>query len=237
MAASEHKDSCASSSSGASTSTHPDFGDAEGKDVPFHPGNARCNAPCPPGAACNAPACSQKTEYFVQKWTCLWKHTELDCTDHGKPERGYTKAWRCRFQRIPRADVLKVFTGRPAPRCPQQDGQEAQCFVPADVYFARVWEIEYVLCQDDDSEDHDDGCCGVRQVLNWRFVKITSRADMPPERPLEPSRPWAADYREKPQKDHQDGRPARAPRCAGALCKLGPSKSPDYWLAPVFPYA
>jgi hypothetical protein len=229
-----HEDSCASSSD--TDSAHPDFGDLEGRDVPFHPDNMRCNAPCPPGAGCNTAACSQTTEYYVQKWTCLWKQTALDCRDQAKPERGYTKAWRCRFQRIPRCDVLRAFAGRPQPRCPRKDGDD-DCFVPEDAYFARVWEIEYAPCQDDPQDDQDDGCCGVRQVLNWRFVKINSRADVPPQRPLEPSKPWAAQHRAD-HDDRDDGRRApRSLRCAGALCKVGPAKSPDYWLAPVFPYA
>lgn len=232
------------SPSGSTVSKRPDFGDVEGRDKPFDPSNTRCNAPCPPGAFCNTRACDQGTEYYVQRWTCLWKRTHLDCSHEGERGCGYTKAWRCRFQRIQRCEVLKAFSGRPPPQCPEPNG-DSECFVPKDAYFARVYEIEYVPCsilkdelgddKSDDKSDDDCGCCGLQQVLKWRFVKIDSKEDIPPARPLEPPKPWAR-AKDGPR-DERAYRSSAAPRCAGALCTVGPAKSPDYWLAPVFPYA
>ncbi|NDD30541.1 MAG: hypothetical protein EB084_19960 [Proteobacteria bacterium] len=225
-----------------------DFGDVEGKDRPFRPNNARCNAPCPPGSFCNTRACSRKTEYFVQQWTCLWRQTHLKCSEDAQRECAWGKVWRCHFKQIQRCEVLKAFP-RAAPRCPDEAG-DSQCFVPRDTYFARVWEIDYEPCDYDDlrhGERKDDSdssegatgcaCCGLAQVVAPRWVKITSRAQMPPDHAYEPPLPWAKG-KDQPDERERDARGPR-PRCSGALCRVGPNanKSPDFWLAPVFPYA
>ena len=71
-------------------------------------------------------------------------------------------------------------------------------------------------------------CCGLYEVCVPHWVKINSKAQIPPELPFEVPMP----YYERPQR-------ARLPPCAGSTCSVGPNaaKSPDFWLRPTLPFA
>jgi len=231
------------------------FGDVEGRDRPFDPNNACCNAPCPPGSFCNTLCCKKKTKYYVQKWTCVWTKTPLDCGKKVKVDCAWTKAWRCNFYEIQRCDVLKAFCCRKPPRCPTPGpcySGECDCFVPEDAYFAKVYEIEYEPCIPDDEllkpgdEGYDEcrpqnadgepggcACCGLFEVCVPRWVKIHCKSQIPPELPYEVPLP----YYERPERPRRCGR--GPPACAGSTCPVGPNanRSPDFWLSPALPYA
>ena len=216
----------------------------------YDPGNACCNAPCPPGALCNTEACSRRTEFYVQRWRCVWTRTPLDCGSKCKPETAWTKAWTCSFDLISRAAVLKSMCCREPARCPV-DCNECHCFVPQDAFFAKVWEIEYEQCPDHqlvegdpgfldechpvDSEGNPagDACCGLFEVLCPRWVKITCRSDIPPSDPFAVPLP----YYERPSKPEGCRKPPAL--CAGVGCRVGTqaNRSPDFWLAPVLPFS
>ncbi len=225
----------------------------EGEDCPYDPNNVCCNAPCPPGAFCNTPCCSKKTEFWVQRWTCLWAQHPLDCgrgtAPHGYDQQcAWTKAWRCRWECVSRAEVLKFYCCRKQPRCPEPNG-DCDCFVPQDTYFAKVWEIEYEECdnkrrpldrrmqpcihQDRHGDPAGCACCGLHEVCVPRWVKILCREDIPPEDPYAVPLP----YYERPHPRPCGRGPPRA--CAGATCPVGPNanRSPDFWLTPAMVFS
>jgi len=230
------------------------FGDVEGTGRPFDPSNACCNAPNPPGSFGNTQCCQKKTKYYVQKWTCVWTKTPLSCGS-SQTDCAWTKAWRCKFEEVLRCDVLKAFCGGRPATCPTPGpcySGECDCFVPAPVYFARVYEIEYEACAPDDEllQPGDPGydacrpqnkngepggcaCCGLFEVCVPRWVRIHCKAQIPPEYPYEVPLP----YYERPVGAKRSGGGANA--CAGALCPVGPNanRSPDFWLSPAMPYA
>ena len=161
----------------------------------------------------------------------------------------FTKKWRCNFYQVPRCEVLKRFACRPPARCPTPGDcyhGESECFVPEDTYFARVWEIDYECCSNQVIPNEDCciqqdsclnpagcACCGLYEVCHPRWVKITCKANLPPEFPYEQPLP----YYERPAAREACG---RAPAlCAGSRCAVGPNanRSPDFWLSPVLPYA
>ena len=250
-----------------------EFGDVEGRDRPFDPDNACCNAPNPPGSFGSTLCCKKKTKYYVQKWTCVWTKTPLDCGSAKKDCRGHgkgnsksppkpikvdcawTKAWRCNFFEIQRCDVLKALCCRRPARCPTPGPcytGECDCFIPADTYFAKVFEIEYEPCipdedlllpsdngydacrpQNEHGEPGGCACCGLFEVCVPRWVKIHCKSQIPPELPYEVPLP----YYERPERARRCGR--GPPACAGSTCPVGPNanKSPDFWRSPVLPYA
>ena len=232
----------------------------EGRDRPYDPNNVCCNSPCPPGAFCNTQCCDKKTEFWVQKWTCVWTQTPLQCGDGVAPACSdaacaWTKAWRCRFLQVERCEVLKAFRCRQPARCPDSKNYsgDSDCFVPSDTYFAKVWEIEYDECpercsllspgapgydpckpQDIYGNPGGCACCGLYEVCAHRWVKIACKEQIPPAHPYEVPLP----YYERPAAQRRCG--ARAPSaCAGPTCSVGPngSKSPDSWLSPSLPFA
>lgn len=222
-------------------------GPGPGVAAPFDPNNACCNAPCPPGAFCNACDCDRPTEFYVQRWTCVWQQTPLRCCEGGKGKGigridepcAWTKAWRCNFHQICREDVLKFFRCAPPPRCPVPCGGESECFVPQDAYFAKVFEIGYEEC---DKQCYPPGecypvrvgknpcgadcvkvggcaCCGLYQTCNERWVRIRCRADIPPLLPYEPPLP----FYERPE----FLLPRRRTRCQCVTCAPAAARSPD----------
>lgn len=238
-------------------------GQQEGLDVPFDPANACCNAPCPPGAFCNTKVRKEKTQFFVQKWTCVWTQTPLACQDPRlvSNQCAWTKAWRCNFLPIERCDVLKAFCCRKPPRCPQPEddrySSECDCFVPEDAYFAKVFEIEYVECSEkllvsdakvppchlcDDTASEFGGpnpagcaCCGLAETAMPRWVRIHCKAQIPPEFTYEVPLP----YYERPAERSPSRCMKRPGACSGSLCKVdrNANKSPDFWRSPSLPYA
>lgn len=209
---------------------------------PFDPYNACCNAPCPPGAFCNDCDCDKPTEFYVQKWTCVWQQSPLYCCKgkgKGKPDEAcaWTKAWRCNFHRICREDVLKVFRCGQAQRCPEPCGGESDCFVPQDTYFAKVYEIGYELC---DKYPWPEGecfpvregrtpcgkclkvggcaCCGLFKTCKERWVRIRCKAEIPPLLPYEPPLP----FYERP-----DCEPKRRNYCQCVTCAPAVARSPN----------
>lgn len=140
------------------------FAQVEGLNYPFDPANACCQAPCPGGAFCNTKCCDRRTEFYVQKWTCVWQATKLKCynPDETSTDCAWTKVWRCNWNRIERCDVLKGVCRRKPPRCPLPDdcySGESECFVPEDAYFAKVFEIEYVECTKKEVYHDEDRPC------------------------------------------------------------------------------
>lgn len=210
--------------------------DCEGRDRPFDPKNACCNAPHPPGALPGR-CCDRRTRFYVQAWRCVWKQTDLeDCSCAGSDAKcAWVKAWRCNFREVSRRDVLKAVCSRRPARCAEAD--ECECYVPEDVYFARVWELDYESCADDLLQPGDPGydpckpqdergvpggcaCCGLTEVCCPRWLRIRCKADIPPLYPREPS--W--DCEPEPR------------RCVGARCAVTHAKSPDFWRAPAALY-
>ena len=236
------------------------FAQREGLDIPFNPANACCQAPCPGGAFCNTKCCTEKTQYWVQKWTCVWKKTVLECESPSQvsTECAWTKVWRCNFHQIERCDVLKALCCRKPARCPLPDDcyhGECDCFVPEDVYFAKVFEIEYVECvkpgfpdpkkpchvYDVADPDHADpmlgganpagcACCGLTETCMPRWVRIHCKDQIPPEYPFEVPLP----YYERPVERSCCKQPAG--QCAGPSCRVKTAKSPNFWLSPASLY-
>ena len=141
------------------------------EDGIYNPANFCCNSPCPPGAFCNTECCNKQTEFWVQKWTCAWQLNKGGCGGPaGMNENsfcGYTKVWKCGFYPTDRCSVLKGCK-RPKARCPCPEmvldcngdpvhAGECECFVPEDVYFAKVYTIEYHPCITEDPMTHPAG--------------------------------------------------------------------------------
>lgn len=215
-----------------------------GIEHPFDPLNACCNAPCPPGAFCNTCECDLPTEFYVQKWTCVWQQSPLSCCKgKGKSDEecAWTKAWRCNWHHIGREDVLKVFRCAQPQRCPVTCGGESECFVPQDTYFAKVLEIGYEECDkkkkwknpclpyrfDAMGQKGLGGkflkvggcaCCGLFQTCKERWVRIRSKADIPPLHPYAPPLP----YYERPE-----CQPKRRNYCQCVTCAPAVAKSPN----------
>lgn len=230
------------------------------RNLAYEPNNVCCNAPCPPGSFCNTDCCNKKTQFYVQRWRCVWKQCELACggdSQHGPPKCkkstkcAWTKAWTCCFERVPRGKVLEAMCRRQPPRCPDPDG-DCDCFVPEDAYFAQVWEIEYEPCVPDealvmpgepgydpclpqDAHGNPGGCacCGLYQVCVPRWVKINCKNEIPPEDPFAVPLP----YYERPCAPRKCRRPPAL--CGGVSCGVAgnANRSPDFWLRPALPYA
>ena len=214
-------------------------GPGPGIKQPFDPLNACCNAPCPPGAFCNTCECDLPTEFYVQKWTCVWKQSPLRCCKGKKvdEECAWTKAWRCNFHQICREDVLKMFRCAQPQRCPVPCGGESDCFVPSDTYFAKVYEVGYEEC---DKKKYRPGdcfpyryghtqcgkclkvggcaCCGLFQTCKERWVRIRCKAEIPPLLPYEPPLP----FYERP-----GCQPKRRNYCQCVTCAPAVAKSPN----------
>lgn len=224
-----------------------DYDEHASKHGGYLHGNVYCSAPYPPGALCNAESCEKCTEFYVQRWRCTWKKLNLDPLGQ---ECAWTKVWSCSFDSVARAEVLKQLCCKSSQRC-TADCDECACLVPEDVYFAKVWEIEYEQCSDHvlssgeegflddahpvDSEGDPAGCacCGLKEVLCSRWVKITCKSDIPPAKPFEVQLP-CYDWPCKPS-----GCRKQPALCAGVGCRVGSAahRSPDFWLAPVLPFA
>jgi hypothetical protein len=221
------------------------FGDEEGAPAPFDPASAAAGAPCPPGGFCGAGACREKTQFYVQRWTCVWAQAP--------EQRAWTKAWRCSFLPVERREVLRALCRRPRPegRC----GGERDCVVPEDAYFAKVFEVEYFECSEllDDAPSESTGaawegstpavagdaaeksshasgppagCCGLAEAVVPRWVRIHCKSQIPPDFPCEAPLP----YYERPaeRRSRRPGTCAGAPRGAGgpSQCKCGRGERP-----------
>lgn len=226
------------------------FGDVEGRDRPFDPDNACCNAPCPPGSLANTPCCTKKTKYYVQKWTCVWTKTPLNCgkaTGGGggkqlTTECAWTKAWRCNFFEIQRCDVLKAFcnNSRKPARCPTPGPcytGESECWVPSDTYFAKVFEIEYEPCIPNDEllkpgdtgydecrPRNDEGEPGGCACCGLFEVCVPRWVKIHGKSQIPPELPYEVPlpYYERPERQ-QGGRARRggSAACAGSACSVG----------------
>ena len=99
---------------------------AENSDCSFPSGQAKCQAPCPPGAFCNTECCDKRTEFWRQRWVCTWQQTPLNCSpddanananmdnnmDNNMDEEkdccpvetmcAYTQTWRCVWEKVDR---------------------------------------------------------------------------------------------------------------------------------------
>ena len=235
-----------------------------GSRRPFDTENPNCQAPCPPGGFCNTECCSRRTEFWVQKWTCLWTRTELQCGRGDAPSDlcAWTKAWRCRFLQIERGDVLAFFPSRPHARCPLPAADysgENECFVPEDAYFAKVYEIEYQSCGEEQhsppgttTRGHDDqgsrcsrsgssdvgtptdcACCGLYETCRPRWLRIYSRAQIPPLYPYAVPPPFYDSRAEEPLRRQWCA--PKSPACSGGMDRIG-SGSAAFCRAPPLPF-
>ena len=213
------------------------WGNVPGQSAPFDPNNQCCNAPCPPGAGCNTQSCAAATEFYRRRWVCQWSQTGLQCADPGQPDIpnaacAWTKVWRCTFEQITRAEVLAAFCDwRQQPRCPAPDGQDCNCFVPPDQFFAKVYEMSYEECpptpagvqlgciaEDANGNPLGCACCGLFEKVQPRWVRITSKADIPASFAMPPA--GVAYY--EPQSCTPGARTGQ-----GTVCTVGRGGSPD----------
>ena len=251
----------AASTAAASLMPEVDWGHAE--DNPEGPFDYRlqcCGAPNPPGALGTTECCGAQTQFYRQRWYCTWKQVAIDCSSHTEEDEhespewnrfqkncGYQKVWRCAFEEIPRCEVLKNFCDRCPPACPNPKGQECECWVPGDQFFAKIYEIEYKECPDFPPDyptppncnlpvDADGNllrdpqgcaCCGVYQVCKARIVRIRCKAEIPADFP----------YDQAPLQYYRP--PAHKPRvghhCQTATCRAKSTRSPD--LAYTLPFS
>ena len=234
----------------------PDWGDKPGQQVPYDWRLPCAQAPNPPGALGTTPCCNRPTEYFRQRWYCVWApvavpdqvNEVLDgAPPHGQSQQcGYHKVWRCAWEPVlHRCEVVAAMrAARRPPCCPATgagDAKQTDCWIPNDQYFAKIWDVEYEECDPWTDRDVPDctidgedpekpsgcACCGVYPKLVHRIVRIRSKADIPPTFPA--CAATACDIL-----------PASKPvpwkiSCQGAMCRPGRAKSPN--LAYTYPFA
>ena len=200
------------------------------------------------------------------EWTCLWSLTPLACQKDlplAQQDCAWSKVWKCKWLQIPRCDVLKSFGSRRAPRCPWPNGPgecysgETECFVPADTYFARVYEIEYEECVTPENayapgDTGYVGTCKPQGISDMGALGPASRdaagncgaccgvfevcvpryVRIHCRDDIPPELPYEVPlpFYERPSAPRSCMR--NAPACAGGSCRVGSNatKSPSFWL-------